>query len=94
MDIHKIEAAIEAVLFTMGDSVELDKIAYAIGHDQETTKKIITNMMDKYESEDRGIRICELENAYQMCTKKDMYEYLKPLGIFSTIITPTPTDNF
>ncbi|MBQ3665441.1 MAG: SMC-Scp complex subunit ScpB [Lachnospiraceae bacterium] len=76
VDIHKIEAAIEAVLFTMGDSVELDKIAYAIGHDQETTKKIITNMMDKYESEDRGIRICELENAYQMCTKKDMYEYL------------------
>ena len=76
VDIHKIEAAIEAVLFTMGDSVELDKIAYVIGHDQETTKKIITNMMDKYESEDRGIRICELENAYQMCTKKDMYEYL------------------
>lgn len=76
MDIRKIEAAIEAVLFTMGDSVELDKIACAIGHDNQTTKKIIANMMDKYESEDRGIRICELENSYQMCTKKEMYEYL------------------
>ena len=74
--IRKIEAAIEAVLFTMGDSVELDKIACAIGHDNQTTKKIIANMMDKYESEDRGIRICELENSYQMCTKKEMYEYL------------------
>lgn len=76
MDIQKIEAVIEAVLFTMGDSVELDKIAYAIGHDSETTKKIIHNMMDRYESENRGIKICELENSYQMCTKKDMYEYL------------------
>ncbi len=76
VDIRKIEAAIEAVLFTMGDSVELDKIACAIGHDNQTTKKIIANMMDKYESEDRGIRICELENSYQMCTKKEMYEYL------------------
>ena len=32
--------------------------------------------MDKYESEDRGIRIIELEDAFQMCTKKEMYEYL------------------
>lgn len=71
-----MEAAIEAILFTMGDSVELEKIAMAIGHDQETTKKIIHHMMDQYEDDGRGIQICELENAYQMCTKKDMYEIL------------------
>lgn len=74
--IDKIEAAIEAILFTMGESVEVEKIAMAIGHDVKTTKKIIHNMMDKYESEDRGIKICELENAYQMCTKQSMYDYL------------------
>lgn len=33
-------------------------------------------MMDKYDAEDRGLRIIELENAFQMCTKKEMYEYL------------------
>ncbi len=76
MEIEKIEAAIEAILFTMGESVEVEKIAAAIGHDTKTTKKIIHNMMDKYESEERGIKICELENAYQMCTKKEMYDYL------------------
>ncbi|MBQ3545253.1 MAG: SMC-Scp complex subunit ScpB [Lachnospiraceae bacterium] len=76
MEIQKIEAIIEAILFTMGDSVEVEKISMAIGHDVKTTKKIIANMMDRYEMEDRGIRICELENCYQMCTKKDMYEYL------------------
>ena len=76
MEIQKIEAIIEAILFTMGDSVEIEKISMAIGHDVKTTKKIIANMMDRYEMEDRGIRICELENCYQMCTKKDMYEYL------------------
>lgn len=76
MEIQKIEAAIEAILFTMGDSVELEKIAAAIGHDHKTTKKIIHNMMDKYEESDRGIKICELEDSYQMCTKTDMYEYL------------------
>lgn len=76
MDIKKTEAAIEAILFTMGESVELSKIALAIEHDEETTVKIIHNMMDRYKAEDRGIQIIELDRAFQMCTKKEMYEYL------------------
>ena len=76
MEIEKLQSAVEAILFTMGDSVELEKLASAIGHDEETTKKLIHNMMDKYEAEDRGIKIIELDNAYQLCTKKEMYEYL------------------
>ncbi len=76
MDIDRIEAVIEAVLFTMGESVSVDKLAAAIGHDEETTVKIIHNMMDKYEASNRGIKIIELENAFQMCTKQELYEDL------------------
>ena len=76
VEIRRLEGVIEAILFTMGDSVELLKIADAIGHDEDTTRKIVHQMMDKYETEDRGVRIIELENAFQMCTKKEMYEYL------------------
>ena len=49
MEIEKYQAAIEAILFTMGESVEIEKIAAAIGHDEETTRKLIHNMMDRYE---------------------------------------------
>lgn len=76
MNIKKIEAIIESILFTMGESVEVSKIAKVIEHDVETTKKIIHNMMDRYREEDRGICIIELEDSFQMCTKKEMYEYL------------------
>ena len=76
MEIEKLQGAVEAILFTMGDSVELEKLAGAIGHDEETTKKIIHDMMDRYDEEDRGIRIIELDGAYQLCTKKELYEYL------------------
>lgn len=72
----KIEAAIEAILFTMGDSVELSQIAKAIECDNETTKEILYQMMERYQEEDRGIQIIELEDAYQMCTKREYYEYL------------------
>ena len=76
MEIEKLQAAVEAILFTMGDSVELGKIAAAIEHDEETTRKIVHSLMDRCEEEDRGVRIIELENSFQMCTKKEMYEYL------------------
>lgn len=76
MEIKKIEGIIEAILFTMGDSVEIEKIAMAIEHDVDTTRKIIHQMMDKYERKDRGIRIIELEDSFQLCTKKETYEYL------------------
>ena len=76
MEIEKLQGAIEAILFTMGESVELSRIAAAIDHDEKTTKKLIYNMMDRYEEESRGVRIIELDQSFQMCTKKDYYEYL------------------
>ena len=47
VELQRVEAAIEAILFTMGNSVELSRIAAAVGHDEETVKKIIHNMMDR-----------------------------------------------
>lgn len=76
MDIERLQGIIEAILFTMGESVELGKIAAAIEHDEETTRKIIHNMMDRYHSDLRGIQIIELDDSFQMCTKKETYEYL------------------
>ncbi len=76
MSVKEMEAIIEAILFTMGDSVEVSRIAKVIEQDVKTTKKLIHNLMDRYEEEGRGIHIIELEDSYQMCTKKEMYEYL------------------
>lgn len=73
---NKTKAAIEAILFAMGDTVELSRIAGAIGHDEATTERIIHSMIDEYTSESRGIRIIELEGSYQLCTKEETYDTL------------------
>lgn len=70
------EAAIEAILFTMGESVGLEKIAYALELEKEEVKKLLDGMITRCEAENRGVMILELEDAYQMCTKSEMYEYL------------------
>lgn len=81
MELNQMEAAIEAILFTMGEAVELSRLAKAIGQDTETTRKVIRNMMLRYESEERGIKIIELDKSFQMCTKQECYEYLINLAI-------------
>ena len=70
------EAVIESILFTMGDSVELSKLAEVLELDKKEVKDIIEQMQKNDEAEDRGITITELDGAYQMCTKPQMYDYL------------------
>ncbi len=74
MGLKLIEAQLEAILFTMGEAVELDRLALAINHDEETTRKVLQKMMDNYDDDSRGIHIIELDGAYQLCTKASMYE--------------------
>ena len=76
MERKKAEAVMEAILFTMGDSVEIDKLASVIEENVKTTKQILADMKKNYEKEDRGISLIELEGSVQLCTKNDMYEYL------------------
>lgn len=76
MEEKKYEAIVEAILFTMGESVELERIAKTLELDTEQTKKIVENLMKRYEDDSIGIKIMELDGSYQMCTKGEMYEYL------------------
>lgn len=76
MEIQKLEGIIEAILFTMGGAVELSRIAKALEEPEERVKEAIESMQERYEQENRGVNIIELEDAYQMCTKPEAYEYL------------------
>ena len=76
MNIKQLEAVVEAILFTMGESVEVERLAAALEHDEETVRKIIRSMMTRYDEEDRGVHIIELDGAFQMCTKPELYDYL------------------
>lgn len=76
MKLEEYEAAAEAILFTMGESVELSKIAAALEVTERDASLIIQNLMDRYKKENSGLQILELDHAYQMCTKPSLYEYL------------------
>ena len=70
------ENIIEAILFTMGNSVELRQLALAIESDETNAKSAVERLKKRYEEEDRAMQIIELESSYQMCTKAKYYESL------------------
>src|SRR5574344_850977 len=77
----KEKAIVEAILFSFGDSVELDKIATALEVEKKEAKEIMDQMIEEYQKDDYGLRIIELDGAYQMCTKPEAYDYLIRVNI-------------
>lgn len=68
--------AVEAILFAMGESVSLSKIASAIGKDETEAKRFLEELKKQYQKKERGIQLIELEDSYQLCTKPELYDYL------------------
>ena len=91
MERSKAEAVIEAILFTMGDSVEISRLAEVIEEDVKTTKSILKDMAARYEEENRGIGLTQFDNSVQLCTKSDMYEYLIKIAKTPRKMTLTDT---
>lgn len=91
MERSKAEAVLEAVLFTMGESVEVSRLADVIEEDVKTTREILQGMAERYEQEDRGIALSWFDSSVQLCTKSDMYEYLIKIAKAPRKMTLTDT---
>lgn len=71
MAVENIKAAIEAVLFANGSSVEIGRIAQALEISEKEADKYISELIDDYNASKRGITIIRLDNSYQMVSCKE-----------------------
>ncbi|MDO5409306.1 MAG: SMC-Scp complex subunit ScpB [Lachnospiraceae bacterium] len=71
-----LTGALEAVLFAMGEPVSLKMLAAALNTDADMALEAVRELQKLYEEADRGIRLLELEDSYQLCTKPEYYENL------------------
>ena len=77
MEIQKIKETIEAILFAAGRMVTIEELVLALEIDKNQLEEIIENMKEDYKT--RGIELIKIENGYQLCTKKEYYEYIYPI---------------
>ena len=77
MEIQKMKEIIEAILFAAGRIVTQEELVLALEIDGNQIEEIVKNMQEEFKT--RGIEIIKIENGYQLCTKKEYYEYIYPV---------------
>ncbi len=75
-----IECALEAILFSLGEEVEISRISEALSISEEDVKNAYLSLKKKYEKEKRGIQIIELDNSIQMCSNPDYFESIQKVS--------------
>ena len=69
------ELAIEAILFTMGKSVELRQICLALEISEKEALEALETLAKRYET-DSALKLVRLEKSYQLCTKAEYFDIL------------------
>lgn len=77
MKINKLNAAIEAILFSSGEPVETEKIAQALEVETDTVHKLVDNLSIQYDDRQSGLQIIKLGDKYQMITRSDFSDYVR-----------------
>ena len=79
MEIQKMKAIIEAILFASGRPVEIKELISALELPEEDIIQIIESMKADFQEANRGIEIIKVESGYTLCSKKEYYDYIYPL---------------
>ena len=76
MEINKIKQIIESIMFAVGRSISLQELSTVLELTPENVQEIIESMKNEFEEQGRGIEIIKVNNGYQLCSKKENYDYI------------------
>ena len=79
MEQNKIKGVIESILFAAGREVRINELMSALELSSEEIIEAVNSLKLDYKKEDRGLEIINVEDAYQLCTKKENYDYIYPI---------------
>lgn len=70
------KAILEGILFAIGNSVPIKRLSEVMEMTEKQVTELLESMAEEYESDERGIRLIRLEDSYQLCTKREYYDYI------------------
>ena len=70
LDSNELKATLEAVLFAVGEPLEIDRITQVIEIDKLTVESALKELQNKYDNSDSGLCLLKLDDKYQICTKQ------------------------
>lgn len=77
MENNEIIPLLEAVLFAVGEPIEIERLCVALELDEIIVEQALRELGEKYESDEYGICLLRLENRYQLCTKRKFADSIR-----------------
>ncbi len=72
-----IESAIVAVLFSVGEAVELERLRASLDIEPETLAAAVESLKQRLEDEDSGLKLVEIGDSVQLCSSPRYFEYIQ-----------------
>ncbi len=72
-----IESAVEAVLFSVGEAVELEKLRSALDIEADELAAAVDGLKTRLLDEGRGVRLIEIGESVQLCSAPEYFEYIQ-----------------
>ena len=76
MELNRTAAAIETILFAMGDSVEVSALAQALETSEEEVREAVKALQERYREQESGLMVNWFEDSVQLSSRPEYYEYL------------------
>jgi hypothetical protein len=71
----ELKAVIEAVIYITDEPLAAQQIAAALVQPLETVNRVLVQLAEEYQREDRGLTIREVAGGYKMATKPEHHEH-------------------
>ena len=77
---RKPKAILEGILFATGEAVPVKRLSEVMDMTESKIDDLMSEMAEEYNSSpERGIQLTRLEDSWQLCTKREYYDYIHKL---------------
>ncbi len=77
MNLKELQAQLEAVLFAVGEPVEISRLSDCLETDDDTLCTVASQLSAELDKRKSGLCLLRLDNKFQLCTRKEYAAYVR-----------------
>lgn len=74
-----MKSILESILFSIGEPISIEKLVKTLGKNKDAVKKIINDLENDYQKENRGLRIIKKGEKIQLVSSPENSQYIEIL---------------
>ena len=77
MKLQQMESTLEAVLFAVGEPIEIQRLALALEWDELIVSQLLDRLQEKYDDTNAGVCLLRLDDRVQLCSRREYAEEIR-----------------